>query len=99
MIFFSRSRLFIILILLGLSDVIIHDFGLLLWGLGKSINFETQDFVPGDDNVGLPNTKEGFWFSTIFATYRFLGVKTLNLFGEGDQPGLIENVLSSIHKK
>jgi len=79
--------------------VFIHDFGLLFCGLGKSINLETQDFVPGDEKVGLLKFKEGFGFSTIFATYRFLGDRTLNLLGEGDQPGLIENVLSSIRKK
>lgn len=77
-----------------------NDFaGLFFCGLGKSINFETQDVVAGDNNVGLPNNNEGFGFSKLFVTsYRFLGVKSLNLLGDGDQPGLIENVLSPIHR-
>lgn len=65
--------------------------GLFFCGLSKSINFETQDFVAGDVNVGLPNNNEEF-------RYRFLGVKSLNLLGDGDQFGLFEYVLSHIHR-
>lgn len=76
----------------------IHDFDLFFCGLGKSINLETQDFVPGDDKAGLPNIMEGFGFLTLFVTYCLTGVNTLNLLGEGDQLGLFENVLSPIYK-
>jgi len=78
--------------------VFIYDFGLFFCGLGRLIILETQDFLPGDDKVGLPNIMEGFGFSTLFVTYRLTGDKTLNLLGEGDQLGLFENVLFPKHK-
>jgi len=64
--------------------VLIYDFVLFFCGIGKLINLETQDVVPGDDKVGVLNKLEEIGFSTLFVTYRLTGDKTINLFEKGD---------------